>query len=90
MTVIAKKYHIIERITDVEDVDTLNQIEQILNNNSDTKVDLSRYIKPMKKKLDVEAAKKEQNYQGVSKEEMEQLIKAINITESLDELIASI
>ena len=87
MTVETKKYKIIEKITNLKDEEILNKLELVLQEYSSSNMILTEIIKPIREKLDIEELKKEQDYQGFDKDEVEQLIKKIDLQEPLEELI---
>lgn len=90
MTVETKKYQIIKRITEIEDEALLTKLESLLNDYSQDYGALLSLVKPIRKKLDIEVLKKEQNYQGVDKKEVDQLIEEIDLQEPLEELLEMI
>ncbi len=87
MTVETKKYRLIERITDLQDEKLLNQLEEFLDQQSESGKVLAEITKPMKEKLDLEQLKLDQNYQGFVPEEVEKLIKDIDLQEPIDKLL---
>jgi hypothetical protein len=87
MTVEAKKYKLIEKITDLQDEDVLNKLEILLGEYSKGNLILMEIVKPVREKFDIEQLKKEQNYQGFDKEEVDRLIKEIDIQEPIEELL---
>ena len=90
MTVETKKYKLIERITSLQDEEVLNKLELVLNEYSRGNLILMEIIKPIREKLDIEQLKKEQNYQGFDKEEVDRLIKEIDLQEPIEELLEMI
>ncbi|MGB0930498.1 MAG: hypothetical protein ACPGVB_06970 [Chitinophagales bacterium] len=48
---------------------------------------LTTINRPIKKRLDLDALKKEKNYQGVNRKRFDKLVKEINIVEPIDELL---
>lgn len=90
MTVETKKYKLIEKITNLQDEDLLNKLELILNEYSRGNLILMEIVKPIREKLDIEQLKKEQNYQGFDKEEVDRLIKEIDLQEPIEELLGMI
>ena len=90
MTVETKKYKLIERITSLQDEEVLNKLELVLNEYSRGNLILMEIVKPIREKLDIEQLKKEQNYQGFDKEEVDRLIKEIDLQEPIEELIKMI
>lgn len=90
MTVETKKYKLIEKITSLQDEEVLNKLELVLNEYSRGNLILMDIVKPIREKLDIEQLKKEQNYQGFDKEEVDRLIKEIDLQEPIEELIKMI
>ena len=90
MTVETKKYKLIERITSLQDEEVLNKLELVLNEYSRGNLILMEIVKPIREKLDLEQLKKEQNYQGFDKEEVDRLIKEIDLQEPIEELLEMI
>jgi hypothetical protein len=87
MTVEAKKYKLIKKITDLQDEDVLNKLELLLKQYSKGNSILMQIVKPIREEFDIEQLKKEQNYQGFDKEEVDRLIKEIDIQEPIEELL---
>jgi len=90
MTVETKKYKLIEKITSLQDEEVLNKLELVLDEYSRGNLILMEIVKPIREKLDIEQLKKEQNYQGFDKEEVDRLIKEIDLQEPIEELIKMI
>ena len=90
MTVETKKNQIIQKITEINDESLLNKLESILNEHLRGESVLFELIKPMREKLDIEALKKEQDYQGFDENEVNSLIKEIDFKEPLEELLGTI
>jgi hypothetical protein len=91
MTVQAKKYQIIEKITHIEDERLLDDLSLFLDAyESRGDAVLEALMKPMRETLDVEELKKEQNYQGFDAKEVDEIIEEADIQESLEKLLAMI
>ena len=90
MTVETKKYKLIEKITSLQDEEVLNKLELVLNEYSRGNLILMEIVKPIREKLDIEQLKKEQNYQGFDKEEVDRLIKEIDLQEPIEKLVEMI
>lgn len=90
MTVETKKYKLIEKITSLEDEEVLNKLALVLDEYARGHLVLMEIIKPIRDKLDVEQLKKEQNYQGFDKEEVNRLIKEIDLQEPIEDLLEMI
>lgn len=87
MTVETKKYKLIEKITSLRDEEVLNKLELLLKEYSSGNAILMEIVKPMREELDIEQLKLEQNYKGFNKEEVDQLIKEIDIQEPIEDLL---
>jgi hypothetical protein len=87
MTVETKKYKLIEKITSLQDEEVLNKLELLLKEYSSGNAILMEIVKPMREELDIEQLKLEQNYKGFNKEEIDQLIKEIDIQEPIEDLL---
>ena len=87
MTVETKKYKLIEKITSLKDEEVLNKLDLVIDEYSRGNFILMEIVKPIREKLDIEQLKKEQNYQGFDKDEVDQLIKEIDIQEPIEELL---
>ncbi len=94
MTVIARKYNLINQIVLLSDEELLVQLEAFFKMRKAPEVvftkldpDLLRLAKPLRKKLDIEQLKKEQNYKGVNRKRFDRLVKEMDIKESAEELI---
>ncbi len=90
MTVQAKKYHIIERITHIDDEKLLDKLEVLIKDYKPVDDALFGLVKPLREKLDIEQLKVEQNYSGFDPEEVEKIIQEMDIREPLDELLEMI
>ena len=90
MTVETKKYKLIEKITSLQDEEVLNKLELVLKEYSKGNLILMDIVKPIREKLDIEQLKKEQNYQGFDKEEIDRLIKEIDLQEPIEKLLEMI
>ena len=70
---------------------TMNLKNIYVNKKADSTNDLLHTInRPIKKKLDIEALKKAKNYKGINRERFNRLVKEINITEPIEELLAQL
>jgi hypothetical protein len=66
-------------------------VEETVNHKSKNGKDLLVSLhRPIAKKLDLDALKKERNYKGVNRERFNKLVKEINITEPIDLLISQL
>lgn len=81
------KLHIIEKILKLENTSGLEKIEHTIDEVYNEQVDLiTKLAKPMRKKIDLEALKKEQNYQPIDKQKLFKDFAALEIEESVEEL----
>ena len=62
-------------------------VSQKVNTASDL---LKKINRPIKKRLDIEALKKEKNYTGVNRDRFNKLVKEINIVEPIELLISQL
>ncbi|NUQ26168.1 MAG: hypothetical protein HUU34_19635 [Saprospiraceae bacterium] len=90
MTVETKKYKLIEKITSLKDEEVLNKLDLVIDEYSRGNFILMEIVKPIREKLDIEQLKKEQYYQGFDKDEVDQLIKEIDLQEPIEELLEMI
>ena len=90
MSVEVKKHQIIQKITEINDESLLNKLESMLDEYLHGESLLFGLIKPMREKLDIEALKNEQEYQGFDENEVNLLIKEIDFKEPLEELLETI
>jgi len=90
MTAEARKYQLIEQITAIDDIVLLSQLKAVIDNYKPEENSLLRFAKTIEEKIDLEKLKKEQNYTGFDKAEVEKLIEEIDLQEPIDELLESI
>lgn len=84
----ALKLHIIEKIMKLENASSLKKIEYTIDELSNEQDDLiSKLAKPMRKKIDIEELKREQNFQPIDKEKLFKDFASLEIEESIEELI---
>lgn len=86
------KVHLIARISTLSNEETLRQLERILmpRASADPSDILQRLARPMPKKLDIEALIAQQGFKGVDRAKFDRLIRKINVTEPLEQLLASV
>ena len=89
------KIDLIVHITKLNDEDSARQIKDFVVDleTRPTKKQLEmlrKMAKPMRKKLDIEELKREQNWKPIDRDEFDRLIKEIDIQEPLEQLIADI
>lgn len=90
MTTEARKYQLIEQITAIDDIVLLSRIKAIIDNYKTEGNSLLKFAKPIEEKIDLEKLRKEQNYAGFDKAEIEKLIEEIDLQEPIEELLESI
>jgi hypothetical protein len=93
MNNIARKYDLIDKIIHLKNNYVLEEIETLLRvveKESIADNALKSIIKPIKKTLDIEALKREKNYKGVNRKRFNRLIKELNVTEPIEELLAQL
>lgn len=90
MSVEALKLEIINRIMALRDTSKLKKIEATLKEMWSDDDILNKLNKPMRKTLDIEQLKKEQNFKPINKAEFFKKIDELNIEESIDDLLAMI
>lgn len=88
----ALKLSLIARIMDLDDISFLQKLDTIVNemNSSSNDALLAALAKPIRKKLDLEELKKEQNYSPMDKEVLFKKMDELGIEEPIEELIAMI
>ena len=87
------KQHLISEIASLNDTTVLIQLEHILRINKPAKSKndaLKKLSEPRKKKLDIEALKKEQKFTKFNRSRFDQLIKELNIQEPIEQLLQMI
>lgn len=92
MTIQSIRHRLISRINRINDPEILEKLASVMDGYSDAEAEanLKALIKPIEKTLDIEKLAKEQGYKGISDEKMDEIIKKVNFTESLEELLAMI
>ena len=84
------KLNIIRQIMEMDDSAQLTLVEQAIKQIGVKNDLLGKLAKPMRKKLDIEQLKKEQNYHPIEKKAFFQKIDQLQIEESIEELLAMI
>ena len=87
MTLEAKKLDLITKITLVESEALLSKLEVFFDQIQDKELLLKALSAPIRKKTDLNAIIKEQNYSGFNRKKFDKLIKEIDIQEPVEELI---
>jgi hypothetical protein len=85
-----RKYHLIQLISSIEDEKTLAQMQEELEEIQRRGSLLAKLTKPMKKTLDVEELKREQNWKPVDMEEWHRLAEELDIQEPIEQLLAQL
>lgn len=85
-----RKYHLIQLISAIEDEKALAKIQEELEEIQRRENLLAKITKPMKKTLDVEEMKREQNWKPVDMEEWHRLAEEIDIQEPIEVLLAQL
>jgi len=82
-----RKYHLIQLISSIEDEKVLAQIQEELEAIRRKEELIAQITRPMKKTLDVEELKREQNWKPIDREEWDRLVEDLDIQEPIDELL---
>jgi len=91
MQVETLKQNIIDQIKSIEDLSKLQEIDSVISKISDSGNEvLKKLAKPMRKRLDIEEIKKEQNFKPIDKEAFFKEIDKLNVQESIEDLIKMI
>jgi len=86
----ALKLNLINKILSLNNISLLKKVEETLDEISEDDLILQKLNKPMRKKLDIEVLKKEQNYKPINKEAFFKKMDDLNIEEPIEELLAMI
>lgn len=90
---IARKYDLIDKIVHLQNNYVLEEIEtllRIVDRRTKADIILANITKPIKKTIDIEAIKREKGYKGVNRKRFDSLVKELNITEPLEDLLAQL
>jgi len=91
MSVDALKLKLINQIMSLQDAYKLQKLEATLRDMWADEGDMIKKLnKPMRKKIDIEALKKEQGFTPINKKEFFKKIEQLNIEEPLDDLLRMI
>lgn len=87
--------NLIVEITHLDNEKSLHRIAEIINEekkrpNEEQRELLKKLTKPMRKKLDIEELKREQNWKSLDREKFDRLVRELDIQEPLEQLIADI
>lgn len=83
MTLQARKYKLIQKITDSDNEALIIQLEQLV----EQELDLAELMTSIDDELDIDQLRAEQGFKNATKEELDEIIEKANITESIDELL---
>lgn len=83
-----RKLELIQELSQIRDEQDFAQLEETLSKIRERQGRLRKYSKPMPKKFDPEAVKRQRNFKGHDKEEFMRLIREINVQEPVEELLA--
>ncbi len=89
MTIEVKKLALIRKIMEIGDESVIDQIEDVIEHQPNPGKDwiLNQLNKPIRKHINIEEIKREQNFQEINKKEIETLIEEADIKESIEELL---
>lgn len=85
----SRKLEIFKQIISLDSEDSLELIENYLKQVKQEE-ELKEIFKPIRDNISVEELKAEQNYTGFNREKFDQLVKELDIQESLEELLSMI
>lgn len=89
------KMNLIVEITHLDDEKSLRRIAEVIGEEKKRPTEkqletLEKLAKPMRKKLDLEELKREQNWKPIDRKEFDRLVKELDIQEPLEQLLADI
>lgn len=85
-----KKEALIKRIKSVEQEEDIVRLEVLLSQITTKTKSEKEIFKPMRNTITVEELRREQNYNGIDRNEFDELIKQLDIEEPVEELIEMI
>lgn len=90
-----RKMNLIVQITLLNDEKSVRQVEDFVNDLEKRPTErqlemLKKLAKPMRKKIDIEELKGEQNWKPSSQKEIDELIEKINLQEPIEQLLEDI
>lgn len=85
----SRKLEIFKQIISLDSEDSLELVENYLKQVKQEE-ELKEIFKPIRDNISVEELKAEQNYTGFNRERFDQLVKELDIQESLEELLSMI
>lgn len=84
------KFNLIKQIMELDDIAKLKKIGRVIDNIGSENDLWSNLVRPLRKRLDIEELKKDQNYKPIDKAAFFQKIETLNIEESIEELLAMV
>ena len=90
MTLEARKLELITGIASLDSETSLAHLEIYFKKLTGKEDLLKKLAKPIRKKMDLETIKKEQNHKKFDRKKFDQLVSELNIQEPIEELIAMI
>ncbi len=83
-----RKKRVIQQISSLSDDKILMQIERFLKQVSGDMAVIQKYVRPIRKKTDVNALIRKKNYKGIDKKELKRITQSFDVPQSTDELLA--
>jgi hypothetical protein len=83
-----RKIKLMKAIADLNSDAAVEAFENLLARIQERNPALMPYMKPMRKKTDLEQLKKEQNWKPIDRTEWDEMVKSIHIEEPTEELLA--
>jgi hypothetical protein len=83
-----RKIKLMKAIADLNSDAAVEAFENLLARIQERNPALMPYVKPMRKKTDLEQLKKEQNWKPIDRAEWDEMVKSIHIKEPIEELLA--
>lgn len=83
-----RKLELIKEVSEIRDEKDLSQLEETLRVIHERQERIQKFSKPIHKKTDPDAIKRQRNFKGHDKEEMFRLIREIDVQEPIEELLA--
>ncbi len=87
MTIEMRKYHLVENIIKLSDERLLSQLEEMLHAYQTARQSIRYLAKPMRTTLDIDQLVKEQNFKGVDKSKVDNLIEDMAIETPIEDLL---
>ena len=85
-----RKYHLIQLISSIKNEKVLAQIQEKLEEIRRKEELIAQITRPMKKTLDVEEMKREQNWKPIDRAELQAIIKEMDIQEPIELLLSQL